>query len=280
MNEFIIRGTRGTIPTCGKEFQGYGGDTTCYSLKTDSGIIVFDAGTGLAHLASEIARMKEIPPITLFFTHFHMDHVIGLPCFEPLYDRSTRINILADPRRPDKWKKTLTTFMGKPYWPVGLGDTDAAMKLNDIPVNRDSMHVYGIRISWFRVPHPQQCLSFRIETADQVIVIATDVEYDHDNINPAFINFCRCADYLIYDAQYTPAEYLAHKGWGHSTWKTAAKIAACAGVESLILTHHAPSRTDSEIEAILKEARCSFARTDFARTNMKLKKKRKATTTL
>jgi phosphoribosyl 1,2-cyclic phosphodiesterase len=272
MWKVTIQGARGTIPAFGSNFQKYGGNTTCYSLRTDKGIIIFDAGTGISHVADEIAHLSKTLPITLFFTHFHMDHVIGFPCFDPLYDKGAKITIMADPRRRDNWKNTLKTFMGQPYWPVGLAETDIALTLKDIPVSRDAMDVYGVRISWFSVPHPQQCLAYRVETAANTTVIATDVEYDYENIQPAFINFCQGADSLIFDAQFTPEEYKTHKGWGHSTWRTGTRVAACAGVGRLILTHHAPRRIDNELHRILKEARNEFASTDIAMESMQLRK--------
>lgn len=272
MSNFTIQGARGTIPECGAEFRKYGGNTTCYSVRTDKGIIIFDAGTGISRVASEIAGFQKKLPITLMFTHFHMDHVIGFPCFDPLYDKYASIRIMADPRRRDDWKHTLKVFMDKPYWPVGLGDTDIKMTLKDIPVSRDAMDVYGARVSWFAVPHPQQCLAYRVDTDNASTVIATDVEYDVDSIPPSFINFCRDADFLIFDAQFTPAEYPAHKGWGHSTWRTGTRIAAYAGVGRLILTHHAPKRIDRELENILKHARDEFTKTDLARPGMNLNK--------
>ncbi|MDD4872195.1 MAG: MBL fold metallo-hydrolase [Kiritimatiellae bacterium] len=272
MQEVTIQGARGTIPACGDEFKRYGGNTTCYSLRTDKGIIIFDAGTGISHVKREIAHLGKTLPITLFFTHFHMDHVIGFPCFDPLYDKNARINIMADPRRRDNWKSTLKTFMGKPYWPVGLGETDIKMTLKDIPVSRDAMDVYGARVSWLSVPHPQQCLAYRIEAAGKTTIIATDIEYDLETIQTSFINFCRGADFLIFDAQYTPEEYEFHKGWGHSTWQVGARVAACAGIGRLILTHHAPARTDNELNRIIKNARNEFASTDIAMENMVLRK--------
>ncbi|MBT7068319.1 MAG: hypothetical protein HN919_18625, partial [Verrucomicrobia bacterium] len=50
MNGFVIRGTRGTLPSCGADFLRYGGDTTCFSLETPQGLLVIDAGTGLRHV--------------------------------------------------------------------------------------------------------------------------------------------------------------------------------------------------------------------------------------
>jgi len=273
MWEFAIRGARGTIPACGSEYVRHGGNTTCFSLQTDTELLIIDAGTGIAQLGRELGSLAKLPPTTIFFTHFHLDHVIGLPCFDPVYRKEATITLMADPCRTSNWKETLNTLMGKPYWPVGLGETDATMKLEDLPVKEDRLERAGVKISWMRVPHPQQCLAYRLETPNSVVVIATDMEHDANMVQPAFLDFCRNADFLVCDAQYTPEEYPAHFGWGHSTWQAATLIAKQAKIKQLVLTHHAPTRTDKEVEAIVKAAQTVFPNTIAAAENMKLSKR-------
>ena len=273
MWNFVIRGARGTIPACGLEYIRHGGNTTCFSLQTDTELLIIDAGTGITHLEREIAGLAKLPPITIFFTHFHFDHVIGFPSFEPVFNKKATITLMADPRRASNWKETLNTFMGKPYWPVGLGEADATMKLEDLPVKEDHLERAGVKISWIRVPHPQQCLAYRLEWQNTVVVVATDMEHDANTVQPAFLNFCRNADFLVCDAQYTPAEYPAHCGWGHSTWQAGTLIARQAKVKQLVLTHHAPTRTDKEVDMIVKAAQEVFQNTIGATENMNLSKR-------
>jgi phosphoribosyl 1,2-cyclic phosphodiesterase len=270
MFTFVIRGTRGTSTMCGKNFLRYGGHTTCFSVHSSEGTIVIDAGSGIVNLCRDIQQHKGNHDITMLFTHFHLDHIIGLPSFLPLYEKESKISIMADPRRPENWKQTLTTFMSKPYWPVKLGETQSALEFKDLPVDIGSMTVYGLRISWFRVPHPQQSLSFKIEDGTKSIVVATDVEYECGKADPAFINFCKNCDHLIFDSQYTEDEYKHFKGWGHSTWNTGVSIAKSASAKQLVLFHHLPDRTDDEIDSIVKEARNVFPVTEAAHPNMTL----------
>ena len=270
MWDFVIRGARGTIPACGQEFVRYGGSTTCFSVQTDTGLLIIDAGTGIAHLGRDIADLAKLMPITILFTHFHLDHVIGFPCFDPVYNKDAKITLMADPRRKSNWKETMKTFMGKPFWPVGLGDVDACLTLDDLPVNDEFIECAGVKVSWFRVPHPQQCLAYRLDVQGRAIVVATDMEHDTNLVRPEFVKFCGKADHLICDAHYTPEEYPSHCGWGHSTWEACTLIAKEAGVKQLILTHHAPTRTDDEVDAILKAAQKAFPNTTAAAENMKL----------
>ena len=54
---------------------------------------------------------------------------------------------------------------------------------------------------------------------------------------------------------YTEEEYPAKVGWGHSTFRQAMELADEAGVKKLIFFHHAPERTDVELEKLVEEMR-------------------------
>ncbi len=267
-NRFTIHGTRGTMPVAGRQFARYGTQTTCFSLRTPQGLIVVDAGTGIISLSESLQHETELPPITMFFTHFHLDHVIGLPLFQPIYQPQARITMMGDPDRPGGWKRALTTLIGKPYWPVDLLDQRTSIRLQDLPAGRFTMLRHGIRIAWCQAWHPQQCMAYRLESNVSRIVIATDHETGNRQIDENFLSFCRGADMLIMDAQYTPRELTAHRGWGHGSWLTAATIAREAQVGELILTHHDRYRTDAHLDAIVRKARRLFPRTRASREGM------------
>ncbi len=270
MNTFTIHGTRGTTPVSGRGFVRHGGRTTCFSLRTTRGLIVVDAGTGISALSDSLARETRPPPITLLFTHFHLDHVIGLPLFQPLYRPEARITIMADPARREDWKPALKTLVDAPYWPAPLAGCPARIRLQDLPAGRATLLVHGVRIAWCPVRHPQQCLAYRLETSGGGIVIATDREPGDAGLDRRFLEFCRGADVLIFDAQYTPRERAAHRGWGHGTWEEGVATARSAGVGELILTHHDRQRTDAQLDAIVRQARRRFPWTRAARDGLTL----------
>ena len=88
------------------------------------------------------------------------------------------------------------------------------------------------------------------------VVVATDLEWPAmtPRAQDAFAVFAKGVDLLVFDAQYLPEEYAAHKGWGHSTWADAAEAARRCGAAKLWLIHHAPGRTDAEIDALAADA--------------------------
>jgi ribonuclease BN (tRNA processing enzyme) len=75
---------------------------------------------------------------------------------------------------------------------------------------------------------------------------------------------------LIFDAQYTPEEYEKHRGWGHSTWLEATRVAKEAGVKQLILSHHDPSHSDSAVYHIVRHASERFENTIAAREGLEI----------
>jgi ribonuclease BN (tRNA processing enzyme) len=62
------------------------------------------------------------------------------------------------------------------------------------------------------------------------------------------VAFCRDADLVFHDAQYTDEEYKRTHGWGHSTFGDATDLAIEAGVKRLGLVHHDPDRADEELD--------------------------------
>ena len=73
--------------------------------------------------------------------------------------------------------------------------------------------------------------------------------------NLALIDFVQGSDLLICDAQYTDAEYLERRGWGHPRATTAVDLAVAANVKQLALFHHDPMHSDQNIDALLETCR-------------------------
>ncbi len=262
---FAIHGARGTMPVSGSEFNKFGGRTSCFSLQTAEGLLIFDAGTGLQEL--QISRDQ---PIVFFFTHFHLDHVIGLPAFTPLYKSGSKIKFRGPAANNAKLKSFLAGVFAQPYWPIPLKKTGADLTFDAMKFTPGSCSELGVDISWHPVTHPSSCFAYRLSFANTDILLAIDREYDQAETNDKFNDFCRDADVLIHDAHFDVHEYDAHRNWGHSTWQAAVQTARASNVRRLILAHHAPTRTDPELESILLQARKLFPNTDLAHERLKI----------
>lgn len=248
----------------GAGFAKYGGHTTCFCLKTVEGLIIIDAGTGIS-LIDETSD-EELLPASLLFTHFHLDHITALPFLKRLANPRSSLKLMADSGRKD-WRSALMNLFTPPYWPVALTEIGAGLEFNNLPAAGE-LELYGVHISWRPLSHPQGCLAYRLETADKSVVIVTDHEAGHPKIDDILARFCSKADYLIYDAQYTPAELEKRRGWGHSSWAEGTALAVKADAGELILTHHDYRRRDDEIDAIVETARRRFPKTRAAAEKM------------
>ena len=69
------------------------------------------------------------------------------------------------------------------------------------------------------------------------------------------VRLCEGADLVIYDTMFTPEDYQRIPHYGHSRPSDAVEICGEAGASRLALFHHAPERTDAEIDAILADTR-------------------------
>lgn len=267
--EFL--GVRGTFPTPDGDRARYGGHTACAAVRSGpAAYLVIDAGTGLRGLGERImqeAGEREIR-IDLLLTHFHLDHILGLPFFAPLFSPRTVLAVHS-PGNPLAAKQALAGLMDAPYFPVKLEATAARKEFHE---NRPGA-VGGVRVSSCPLRHPQGSVAYRLETDEWSIVHATDTEHPAEGVDERLAGLAAGATWLVYDAMYTPEEYAGGKrGWGHSTWQAGAALAEAARAETLVLAHFNPAHTDADIDRVLRAARERFPRTIAAAPGLRLGK--------
>jgi phosphoribosyl 1,2-cyclic phosphodiesterase len=256
-------GVRGSVPTPAAEFLGFGGNTTCLEVRsTENDRVVIDAGSGVRGLNRSLLEnpAKEDLQFHILMTHFHWDHIQGLPFFAPLFSPACGVTFYSG-KAPEILRQILDLQMSDPYFPA-LGSVAAAREFVEIG-NQPFRHGH-ITIHPFPLNHPQGAWGYRMESGGAVIVHASDLEHGHPKLDSVLREYAQNADVLIYDAQYTGEEYESRKGWGHSTWLEATRVARDAGVKHLILFHHDPLRDDDALRCIVNQARRNFENTDAA----------------
>ncbi|MEL6356668.1 MAG: MBL fold metallo-hydrolase, partial [Bacteroidota bacterium] len=112
--------------------------------------------------------------------------------------------------------------------------------------------------------HPGEAYSFRLDGYGKSVVICTDLEHGEE-IDPEVVEFCKGADLLVHEAQYTSEELQARRGWGHSSFEQAIRVAERAGVDKLYITHHDPDHDDPFLAKIEKQCQRRFANCFLAR---------------
>ena len=249
-------GTRGSIPSCGKPFVKYGGHTTCVELRSSSGkLIVIDAGTGIRNLG--IALASSCPEsFSILFTHSHLDHIAGFPFFVPIFKKNMKISLFSSANDlSDPVKEIAEKTMHPPIFPVSFKTLPAALSFHHI--EKGNNVIEDINVKPIELSHPDGGAGFRFEENGKSFVFLTDNELGYRHANGHFLeyyaDFCKGADFLVHDAQYTEEEYKSHKTWGHSTPEQVLNLAKVAGVKKLCLFHHDPGRSDLELDSLLAD---------------------------
>lgn len=250
-------GTRGSIPCPGPDTVKYGGNTTCFEILCGSKRIIIDAGTGIRSLGKQIMlEEKNFLDADLFFTHTHMDHIQGLPFFAPLYNANSDVRLHAGHLAGDKYDLhgiIGTMLMKDPVFPVPSSLIEKACSFNDYKCGQEFDLDGGILIKTGQLNHPNGACGYRIEFEGKIIAVCTDTEHFEDRIDENVVALAQNADLMVYDAAYTEESYPNFKGWGHSTWQEAIKVADAANVKQTFLFHHEPSHSDEIMDKIAQE---------------------------
>ncbi len=264
-------GVRGSIASPGASTAQVGGNTSCVEVRCGGQRLILDAGTGLRALGDSLLAEKQPIDAALLLSHFHWDHIQGLPFFVPAYLPSTKLTIVGSSDGRHSLRDKLSRQMTEPHFPVQLDDLSAELGYREARPNQ-ALEIGDVRVKVARLNHPGGVFAYRIEHAGRSIVYATDTEH-YACVDPVLKSLAEGADLLIYDAQYTPEEYRgdggrSKVGWGHSTYVAGVEVARAAGVRKLVLFHHDPQRTDEGVARIESLGREMFADTVAAREGM------------
>jgi phosphoribosyl 1,2-cyclic phosphodiesterase len=269
-------GVRGSYAAPFKTHLGVGGNTSCVEIRSGDHLLVCDAGTGIIPLGNELMQQDKIREMLIILTHYHWDHVCGLPFFVPAFVPDWKINFFGPGESPKIIEEYVSAQMQAPYFPVGT-ETWLA-ETNYLTPENDGFHYGPMKINFSNVHHPGITYGYKIEVNNKTIVYASDnecmfieksVKHRSDEFNEeehelykemiheehqSELNLIQDADILIHDAQYTPDDYDKKRGWGHSCYIDTINTAIDANVKELYLFHHDPNYDDTAMEAILKHS--------------------------
>lgn len=245
---------------------GYGGNTSCIEIVASERRFIFDAGSGIRLLGEHLLQQDQQPVrAEVFLTHFHWDHIQGLPFFGPLYNPDTRIRVHGAKQGDIEIQTLIAGQMGPIYFPVPFETVAAHMEF--VHLTGDAWHEPDVEVDSIRVRHPANTYGYRIRNRGSSVAYVPDNELvggsyplQAKETYSQLVEFLGDVDVLFHDAMFTDEEYARRVGWGHSTFKQTVKLAEDAGVKKLYLFHHAPERSDADLSAIVEELRDDIAR--------------------
>ena len=257
-------GVRGSTPTVDPATWRYGGNTPCLEFVAPDGTqFILDCGTGLRMLGSRwsVPDGGKGQGTHILVTHYHWDHIQGIPFFAPLYVDSNEFHFYSFRSKflgKDSLKQVFEAQMATPYFPVDLAAMCAKRRFKEVD-GGDTVVIGENKVTARWLNHPQGCLGFRIETPAGTVVYATDNEPGDPKLEENLRLLAADADIFINDAQYTPEQLeTTRRGWGHSSWREGVKIAQQVRAKTLVLFHHDPDSTDRMVDSILRQAREDF----------------------
>jgi phosphoribosyl 1,2-cyclic phosphodiesterase len=283
-------GVRGSLPVPGLKTERYGGNTSCVEVRSASGTrVVVDAGTGIRKLGKELSQGEsEGAPsnVHLLISHTHWDHIQGLPFFSPLYQAGNSLHVYARKRDDLHLRAVFASQTDDPYFPIPFDEAKADIAFREL-MDSAEFEISDVAVACARLNHPYIATAYRLSVDGASVVYVSDTapfsdilfedrfiarppspgaelpKADRDKLaamRQGVARLCEGADLVIYDTMFTNDDYRKLPHYGHSRPADAIEICREAGARRLALFHHAPERSDGEVDAILADAQALVAR--------------------
>ena len=241
-----IHGCRGSAATSSPSTHKYGGNTSCFEVITGDDQIIFDAGSGFKNIKFSKSRAS-----FLLISHFHHDHIQGLPFNPELFDPKNEIIISSDLCDIELVKQTIRKCFSPPYFPIDVVSLLSNIKFLPFKAVQEKLENV-ISLDSMLLNHPGGSTGYKLTEKNNSLIYICDNEFEEDQ-RKSLANFSKNADLLIWDGMFTQEELADKKGWGHSSIEQAIDFNTAANCKKILITHHAPNRSDKELDQIAKD---------------------------
>lgn len=224
------------------EVGGYGTGTTCVEVSDQGQSLIIDCGSGLKNLNDALTASGEIKTKNeyhILMSHFHFDHIMGMPFFTPHFFKGKTIHYYSVQKETETIVKQM---FAKPTFPVTFESLQADIKFHTIRPY-EKIKIQGFDVTAFQLDHPDPCYGFRVEKNNKIYAHAIDHEAVRTSISELGLDsgLFKNANLLYFDAQYTETQMEMKQGWGHGTCDRGFQVAVNFSVEQILFAHHDPA---------------------------------------
>jgi len=225
---------------------GYGGNTSCGEVTAGQSRLLIDGGSGIRNFSDYILKTDPgLNEFHIYLTHFHWDHLIGLPFFVPLYMKGKSVHFYGV---HDDLEEALHILFRKPQFPVPFKVISPQIHIHKVAA-RKPFKVGELQVTPFALDHPDPCWGARVEHQGKALAWAVDTEGARTSEEelgedlPLYQN----ADLMVFDAQYTFGEALEKINWGHSSGPVGIDLGLREKIKQVVFMHHDPAASDEAI---------------------------------
>ena len=223
------------------QLAGYGTATTCVEVASKKSQLIIDGGSGIRSLSERImtgtaGRFRG--PFHIYLTHFHWDHLIGLPFFAPHFIPGSEIHYYAV---QDELESVIKGMFRKPFFPVPYEALKAKIFFHKLEP-RKTTSIGDIQITPYKLDHPDPCWGLKVQSEEKTYSHCVDTEGTRvtpDELGPD-LPLYQNVDLMYFDAQYTLPELAEKANWGHSAAQVGLEIAFREGIKKVLFAHHDP----------------------------------------
>lgn len=186
--------------------------------------VVLDAGTAAFKLRDHLVTEE----LDIYLTHAHLDHVFGLTCLLGMFEDKIPFPIRVHGER-EKLHTVQQHLFNEQLFPV-----PPPCEMLELRPHEELRS--GGKLSWFPLlRHPGGSIGYRLEWPGHSLAYVTDTIACAD---ADYVDQIRNVDLLIHEANFNDTEREMADLTGHCCVTDAARVAAAAGAQRLLLVHH------------------------------------------
>ena len=219
------------------EIGGFGTATTCIQVSDGDKSIIIDGGSGIKSISDEDENATG--EYHILISHFHFDHIMGLPFFLPHFKPDSKIHYYSVQTETEK---VIRDLFRKPTFPVPFDSLSAEIVFHRLTAY-EANNVNGFTVTPYLTDHPDPCYGFKIQKSGKCYAHAVDNEglrRTKEQLGKD-AGLYENVDLVYFDAQYSEDDMKTKKGWGHGTSDRGFEVCANFGIKQILFAHHDPA---------------------------------------